>query len=428
MAVQCDAVFRTFQTSQTRLAAELKWIGGDARQMQIEFSRLQLLVHGFTSDVPADTRAHWLFEHLTKVPDIQTEVRWRLRFRDDAELRAEDLYCLLQGEPITVQYSNQSYSTITVLTFNDFRMRKATATHFQSADLKFKTESGKQLKIAIKPAAPRFQRKLEGVLRALLECISKHPDYEGQTCTILWPTLTIMAPQTEMHYDPNHQAWATVKYEEELVAGSGTIKVGCYVHQDLADVMHYVPLKVEKPDENLWYTAWYNQFWRTGVQNVQDDVEDAAATRAPKMGKRWIDTMLQGSSTRDGFPLPISITKMAPHEIGYSQVDYDYKMARAGFPKPDDPNTQRIQEVGGGSAASAAAGGGYTKEQWEEWNAKQGTPKSHPVVSPSQPGLTGGTSSGAAGAPQTPSPVFSKAAPPYTSARSSPSPSRSTPY
>jgi hypothetical protein len=232
-----------------------------------------------------------------------------------------------------------------VVTFTDFKVRRALCQHFQNQELRYNFND-KVLKVALKPAAPRFQRKLEGVLRALLGVISRHPDSKGLTATVIWPTLTLLAPQEKVEWAQNHEAWATVKYEEDVTG----LKVGVYVSQELHKLMSHLE-DPSKEGETLWYHEWYRQFWK-GVQNDLDESENIVAQSLPKFSKRWSEVMLGGASTKDGFPLPITITLCEPGDIAYSQADYDYKMGRVST------SSTRVE----------SKSQEWTAEEWEQWN------------------------------------------------------------
>ena len=259
MAVQINEAFDHLHINQQRLSSELKWLGGDCRQMQVETSRTQVLAHGFHNSIPPKERNAYIYSKMLEVKEIDEEICWRLRVRDTEKPGHEDCLCVLQGEPITVQQGEDRWSGITVIIFSDFRMRKAICQHFQNSELRY-LHKDKSLKVAIKPAAPRFPRKPEGVLRALLGVISRHPDYKGLTATVLWPTLTLLQPQEKVEWVQGHPAWATVKYEED----STGLKVGVYVSRELYTIMGYLE-EPSKEAETLWWHEWYKQFWR-GMQ------------------------------------------------------------------------------------------------------------------------------------------------------------------
>ncbi|CAE8588281.1 unnamed protein product [Polarella glacialis] len=124
MAMKITEAFSTMQLVQSRLCSELKLFGGDARQMQVETSRMQVLEHGYKSYIPAADRTLHIFQTLCKIPAVKADVCWRMKLKDDAELCPEDLYCMLAGDPVTIQYGEEKLSTITVITFTDFGLRK----------------------------------------------------------------------------------------------------------------------------------------------------------------------------------------------------------------------------------------------------------------------------------------------------------------
>ena len=97
MAVQINEAFQHLQVNQQRLSAELKWLGGDCRQMQIEASRLQVLVHGFTSAVSPQERNDWIYTRILEVEEIDETICWRARIRANEKPAKEDCMHILQG-------------------------------------------------------------------------------------------------------------------------------------------------------------------------------------------------------------------------------------------------------------------------------------------------------------------------------------------
>jgi hypothetical protein len=415
MAVQINEAFQHLQVNQQRLSAELKWLGGDCRQMQIEASRLQVLVHGFTSAVSPQERNDWIYTRILEVEEIDETICWRARIRANEKPAKEDCMHILQGDPITVQQGEGRWSAITVVTFTDFKVRRALCQHFQNQELRYNFND-KVLKVALKPAAPRFQRKLEGVLRALLGVISRHPDSKGLTATVIWPTLTLLAPQEKVEWTQNHEAWATVKYEEDVTG----LKVGVYVSQELHKLMSHLE-DPSKEGETLWYHEWYRQFWK-GVQNDLDESENIVAQSLPKFSKRWSEVMLGGASAKDGFPLPITITLCEPGEIAYNQADYDYKMGRVST------SSTRVE----------SKSQEWTAEEWEQWNKQLAAGStsaagSQGAASGSEQVLKGGTGGGATQIPQyhqqgDPAAFSKTGGPPVPPYKKSPSPGRQGPY
>jgi hypothetical protein len=163
MAVKITEAFSTMQLVQTRLSSELKWLGGDARQMQVETSRVQALVRGYKSYIPAEDRTIHIFETLCKIPAVKEDVCWRMRLKHDAELRPEDLYCILAGDPVTVQYGEEKWSTVTVITFTDFGLRKKVCDYFSTMSVPYlHTTSTKPMKLSFKPRRAEVSAKAGG--------------------------------------------------------------------------------------------------------------------------------------------------------------------------------------------------------------------------------------------------------------------------
>ena len=69
--------------------------------------------------------------------------------------------------------------------------------------------------VRVSPSSPQWQRKLEAPLRVILACLNEHSEFHGKAFTILWKTLTIMAPSEERSFQPDALAWARLHYFEE---------------------------------------------------------------------------------------------------------------------------------------------------------------------------------------------------------------------
>ncbi|CAE8683355.1 unnamed protein product [Polarella glacialis] len=186
MAMKITEAFSTMQLVQSRLCSELKLFGGDARQMQVETSRMQVLEHGYKSYIPAADRTLHIFQTLCKIPAVKADVCWRMKLKDDAELCPEDLYCMLAGDPVTIQYGEEVEHHHG---YHLYRFR------FEEKGLRSLCEDAGALppqhfhnsheNLSFKPSSPRFQRKLDGILRVPLWALSQHPDQKGKTYTIL---------------------------------------------------------------------------------------------------------------------------------------------------------------------------------------------------------------------------------------------------
>ena len=63
-------------------------------------------------------------------------------------------------------------------------------------------------RIRVTAATPQFQRKLEAPLRVLIQVCNAHQDTSEKRLTILWKSLTLMAPSSSPDFDHDAKAWA----------------------------------------------------------------------------------------------------------------------------------------------------------------------------------------------------------------------------
>lgn len=165
--------------------------------------------------------------------------------------------------------------------------------------------------------------------------------------------------------------------------------------------------------------------------------------------KKWQQSLMAGSSTKDGFPLPVQIIVLEEGQIQYSQEEYDFKLSKSGLSKefpngdqtgPATPKTNPPGLPGAMATSSAAAGWGapvpkssmqpgtpvatvlgvnskpwegtkWTEEEWKKWQQSKQERSKH-IDSPTDAELEAAAKAVEAGL-QTQQPVspFSKAPP-----------------
>ena len=119
----------------------------------------------------------------------------------------------LSCEPVTVPAGGELYSTTTLLTFKAFDIRSAVLEKFGggSGSPLYKDDNtpvqGHHIKVA--PCSPQWQTKLESPLRVLLSVINSPADHNASSrLTILWKSLTLIAPQEDDCFKEDVTAWA----------------------------------------------------------------------------------------------------------------------------------------------------------------------------------------------------------------------------
>ena len=213
---------------------------------------------------------------------------------------------------------------------------------------------------------PPYQRKLEGVVRVILNALNMHPDYHNAKFTILWRSLTIMEPQVAKEHDPDHIAIAQVDFP---LTPTGEMKCQVTIMKDSADKLGYHT--AENPEEDLWTTSWNKQWW--GRQMEEDDLDRAAATgvvdaaNTPQKGKGKSARRSVGVHWTKGFtttsyenPFPLELewsVVTTPQTIEYDRREYNTKMGRWDL----NSTTQPSKGDGKGKGESKGDGKGAGK-------------------------------------------------------------------
>ena len=112
------------------------------------------------------------------------------------------------GLPATVRRAS-GYSDISMVEFASVDVRMAFLNQFGREGPRY---YGRRIRVT--PSTPLFARKREGVLRVIMAALNDSEQYADAELTPLWHSLTLMAPQPKGNrvYDPDHDAWAFVKF------------------------------------------------------------------------------------------------------------------------------------------------------------------------------------------------------------------------
>ena len=214
---------------------------------------------------------------------------------------------VLQQDPVTIPQQDQFYSTMTMLTFKSWDTRSAFLERFggSSGTPLYQDEStpvqGKHIRVT--PAAPQWQRKLELPLRVLIACINAHPDHSSSTrLTILWKTLTLMEPASDLEFKEDAKAWARLFYSSENGKFVGRLEVT----QELFQVLNSAPTTPHPEHETLWMQQWNAMVWGSSFELDQAEAASYNAAKAEAgttgkgiskgKGKRhWSSTLVHNS-------------------------------------------------------------------------------------------------------------------------------------
>ena len=187
--------------------------------------------------------------------------------------------------------------------------------------------------VRVSSSSPQWQRKLEAPLRVILACLNEHEEFHGKTFTILWKTLTIMAPTEGRSYAPDAQAWARLHYLEE----GGSFKGRLEITPPLMEALKSVPQDVELAEQTLWEHCWNKVIW--GAQFELDKAERESFTKAKiaagalgkgiskgKGRRHWSAALIHNNYYN---PYPFEITTPVVEAVAYCWDEYCTKMGRA---------------------------------------------------------------------------------------------------
>ncbi|CAE7638595.1 hypothetical protein AK812_SmicGene37517 [Symbiodinium microadriaticum] len=208
--LQLEAALKTVDESVFKARQELQWLSADNRLAQKHQAGLQVSTSGWPNYMKPDQRIFmvgWMLAQCPRIVDF-------LKFR-----------------PTAIPQQNDFFSTMTLLSFKSWDTRQAFMEKFggSAGTPLYSDEStpvhGKHIRVS--PSSPQWQRKLELPLRIILSVINTHPDYTagGNKMTILWKTLTVMAPKDDDEFDQDAKAWARLFYFQDKGDFVGRLEV-----------------------------------------------------------------------------------------------------------------------------------------------------------------------------------------------------------
>ena len=220
---------------------------------------------------------------------------------------------------------NDLFSTMTLLSFKSWDTRQAFMEKFggSAGTPLYSDEStpvhGKHIRVS--PSSPQWQRKLELPLRIILSMIDNHPDYTGgNKMTILWKTLTVMAPKDDDEFDLDAKVWARLFCFQDRGDFVGRLE-GV---PELARLMESPPQRWGK------HQTWNNRVW--GAQYELDQADQTAARTAlqesamsgkgvarGKGKKHWSNTVIWNSYY---CPYPFNLTLTKVDEVAVVWDEY----------------------------------------------------------------------------------------------------------
>ena len=304
-----------------RLQDNLAWMQSENRQAQKVQSGLQALVTGFPADMSGDDRLFMVNWMLGQTTAVRTFLQHRGWTEVDEEHSHYWWLNALQSDPSTPPTSEGKFSSVTILNFKSWDLRKAFLADFGGASgtplWKDNRTAVPQRHVRVSPATPQYQRKLEIPIRVLLEAINHAPNLPSNQVVILWRTLTVMSPQADRTFNERATACARLHYFEEAGIFKGHLEVDEQIYEAL-ETTPPADWKVEEP--TLWAWAWNTVVF--GVQHEIDMAEKKLFAEKAKVskgdgkglglgkGRRHYSAPLIYSSEMNPYPIPLTVSKV----------------------------------------------------------------------------------------------------------------------
>ena len=356
---QIEVALLGFDDRLLRQHRELQWMASDNRAEQRRSSALTVLLTGFPPKATPQERGfmvNWMLEQVDGITKFLKE-----RGYNPEETGADFMtFQALTTDPSTPPAGPDKWSTITLLHFKSWEIRKCFMDHYGGSGgtpyWSNATTPVRNTHIRATPASPQFQRKLEIPLRVVLSALNL-VEAEKNQVTILWKTLTIMMPQTQREFDEQATAIARLHYTTESGNLVGTLEVNPY----LWDLLKTTPPSWAMADEETtWEHAWNKVVF--GVQHELDVAEREMYSTAQAVAKGSGKGMKLGRPPRhwtaptifssEHAPFPIELKVNRVEALAYVWDEYcdkhgqaskkcgDYKSATyAGAPAPPPATT-----------------------------------------------------------------------------------------
>ena len=365
MVLQLESALTKVHDDVFKTKEELAWMAGENRQLQKHAAGTQLVTSGWPNGLSPAQREYMLSWMLQQAPKIRTFLEARGHLTDHNAQETHRWFNVFAVEPVTVPQGDGFWSAMTMLHFKSFDLRSAFLEKFGgSGGTPIYSDDHTAIPnkhVRVSPSSPQWQRKLEAPLRVILACLNEHEEYHGKTFTILWKTLTIMAPTEGRSYAPDAQAWARLHYFED----GGSFKGRLEITPPLMEVLQSTPQDVEATEKTLWEHCWNKVIW--GAQFDLDRAEREAFTKAKiaagavgkgiskgKGRRHWSAALIHNNYYN---PYPFEITTPVVEAVAYCWDEYCTKMGRADECVGDFNVATYQGKPGGVPAAETDAGG-----------------------------------------------------------------------
>ena len=361
--VQLEYTLKAMNDRLFATQSELRFMASDNRSQQKHQSGLMLVTTGWPTGMTPSGRHYMLGWMISQLPEAATFLvnrRYLDANFDHTALPAEVWFNVLSVEPTTIPQGKDFYSPMTMLTFKAWDLRSAFLTRYGGtsgtplySDANT-PQAGRHIRVS--PCAPQWQRKLESPLRVLIAVCNAHEDTANKKLTILWKSLTLMAPSDSPDLDHSAVAWARLFYEEN----NGTFRGRLEVSPEMSRIMMSGPVNVDAKEENLWSEKWNEIMW--GQQLQFDEMDHAAYQSAKQIGmasgrgtsygggrRHWSNTLLHNSYFS---PYPFDLDLVQVEAVAYIWDEYAIK---AGSPNECIGDLKVCTFAGKPAAAPGAA-------------------------------------------------------------------------
>ena len=330
LITQMECVVKNLDDRILRNTTELHWLSSESRTEQKRSCGLQVLLTGWDPTMTPEERHFMVSWMLQQVGFIRT---W-LERRGYSDLSAEQVFLnVLQVDPATPPSGSQ-WSTITILTFKAWDLRKEFMNAFGGASgTPLWRDSQTPVRgrhVRATPCSPQFQRKLETPIRVLLALINESDVLEHSQVVVLWKTLTIMSPQATRQFDEQATAAARLFYFEEKGSFKARLEMGPEIFEACSATP---PAGSEEP--NMWAYMWNKVVF--GVQAELDAADKASFDQAVRLSKvtgrganlgktsrHWTQGFVYSSNLN---PYPIELETLKVTQVAYCWDEYCDKMS-----------------------------------------------------------------------------------------------------
>ncbi|CAE7246061.1 unnamed protein product [Symbiodinium natans] len=304
---QVEAALVSLDDRLLRQSKELAWMASENRALQKQSAALMVILTGWDTSMSPSERlfmVNWMLEQITHVQAFLQQRGW-------ANFDGEYKYLnVLSADPSTPPAGAQKWSSVTLLSFKSWDLRKA----FMEA------YGGTQ-------GTPLYKDARTPVPRHLLQALNLKEETEPRQVVILWKTLTVMSPQMARGFDEQATACARLHYYAEGEQFKGILEITKVISDWLATTP---PDELMTEEDTIWSYSWNKIVF--GVQQEMDAAERDHFANAKAAAKGTGKGMLAGKGSRhwtapmiysaSSMPYPIDLEIRLVSQVAYVWDEY----------------------------------------------------------------------------------------------------------